>query len=59
MCVYDNVCEPVSVYPYVWLCLYVSVCISWSVCLSGRVVRVCACVCVCVCGETEFKVEET
>ena len=45
LCVYDNVCDPVSVYPYVRLCLYVSVCISWSVCVSASVVRVCVCVC--------------
>ena len=49
VCVYDNVCDPVSVYPYVQLCLYVSVCISWSVCVSGSVVTGCVCVCVCVC----------
>ena len=51
VCVYDNVCDPVSVYPYVQLCLYVSVCISWSVCVSGSVVTGCVCVCVCVCRE--------
>ena len=53
VCVYDNVCGPVSV----CICVYILVCMSHWECCKGMCV--CVCVCACVCGETEFKVEET